>query len=60
MKANFTVLNTPSFRTHNCILVDNCHLNNAVYNTPVELKHINHLKDEESIGVWKIKKLKQS
>ena len=59
MKANFQVVNQQFFPTHNCILVDNCHLNNAVYNTPVELRHINHLKDEDSIGVWKIKNLKQ-
>lgn len=56
MKANFGVVNIQGSTSHDCILVDNCHLNNQIYNTFVELKHINHLKDEESIGVWKIKK----
>ena len=59
MKANFKVFNAPCFQSHNCILVDNYHHGNVVSNKPIAQIQLTRLKDEDSIGVWKIKKLKQ-
>lgn len=58
MKEGFTVVNLPICVGDNCILVDNYLLKNRVSNIPLELIQLKQNKDERSIGVWKIKSLK--
>ena len=58
MKEGFIVENAYILNGDNCILVDNDIGSNIVYNLPLNENAIENNKDEDSIGVWKIKSLK--
>ena len=58
MKEGFTFKNVVILKNDNCILVDNYILLNVISNIPVECNYLNIIKDKNSIGVWKIKSLK--
>ncbi len=57
MKKGYSVDNGPIFENDKCILVDNDKINNEVLNLPLKECDINEFSDENTIGVWKIKKL---
>lgn len=58
MKEWFTVESSPVLKTDNCILVDNYFFINKVVNLSLRLNQLKSLKTKTSIGVWKIKSLK--
>lgn len=58
MKAGFTVENDIIFKNDDCILVDNVEIGNFILNIPMRANQLDRLKDQHSIGVWKIKSLK--
>lgn len=59
MKAGFEIENKWFLKNDNCILVDNYPNNNLVYNLPLNIEILSVFKDEQTIGVWKIKTLKE-
>lgn len=58
MKKNWTVLNHRFCYVENCILGDNDNLENEVINIPLIESELKEYTDKDSIGVWKIKKIK--
>lgn len=58
MKDGFTVKNKKNWKNDNCILVKNYSIANVVYNLPTMRMNKTIKKDQYSIGVWKIKSLK--
>lgn len=58
MEEGFTVKTEYFAKNDNCILVDNYFGINEVFNIPFKLKELNEYKCKDSIGVWKIKSLK--
>lgn len=58
MKEGFNVETDFFAKNDNCILVYNYFGINEVFNMPIRMIMIRKYKDQYSIGVWKIKSLK--
>lgn len=58
MKYWFIVENVSSIYSDDCILVYNYFIKSKVVNLPLHLNQLESFKDHDSIGVWKIKSLK--
>lgn len=59
MKAGYRIDNRRILKGDNCIVVYNYHHTNIICNVPIGFDIIHLWKDKNSIGIWKIKKLKQ-